>query len=54
MKKILLALSLVIISLGGCYYRGYDDGNHKDRDRHEENKGHEDNKDDHRDQREQH
>lgn len=35
MKKLLLVLSLIAISLTGCYVRGYDDGYRRDRDHHE-------------------
>jgi len=49
MKIMLVVLSLILINLGGCYYRGHDNGYRKDRDHHEENKGQDDNKTNHRD-----
>lgn len=37
MKKLLLILSLIAISLSGCYIRAHDDGYHRDRDHREDN-----------------
>lgn len=48
MKKLLLVLSLIVISLNGCYIRAHDDdGYHRDRDRHEDNEHHRHHHDDH-------
>lgn len=47
MKKLLLVLSLIAISLSGCYIYDHDDGYHRDRDYnrdHDHDRGH-----DHRD-----
>lgn len=37
MRKLLLVLSLVLISLSGCYMRGHDDMSRRGHDQHEEN-----------------
>lgn len=50
MKKILLVLSLIAISLSGCYIRAHDDGYHRGRDHHE-GREHHDDRDDRRDER---
>lgn len=34
MKKLFLMISLITIALSGCYVRGYDEGYHRDHDRH--------------------
>ena len=50
MKKLLVVLSLMLISLSGCYIRGQDDGYRKDRDHREDNRGHYDRNGDHGDE----
>ena len=52
MKKLLLVLSVIVISLSGCYVRGHDEGYHRDRDHHDHERDHHDHHDhddDHRD-----
>ena len=53
MKKLLLILSLMVISLSGCYLQGYDNGHHRDSGRHEDNdnqRGHDKSRGDHDDE----